>query len=161
CQAITFAKLKDASGRDMDGTYDLTDIVSYNTNKPTNGLPYQRRGLDFSWNFSFPLNRAFEGLPGSVSLSLRGTRALESSGASNVATPVWVDGSVATFSLATFTYTCSSGNNNTKTVNSVQQSINYVGQIRTPGNVYIAGVQPTPKWVGNFNVGYLYGSLTT
>ncbi len=48
-----------------------------NSSRPQNLLPYQRRGIDFSLGYSFPLNRAFENLPGNVALTVRATRALE------------------------------------------------------------------------------------
>jgi hypothetical protein len=63
-----------------DGSRNLQDIVSYNSSRPSNGLPYQRRGLDLSLSYLFPLSRVFEGLPGSLSLTVRAQRAMESSG---------------------------------------------------------------------------------
>jgi outer membrane receptor protein involved in Fe transport len=63
-----------------DGSRNLHDIVSYNASRPSNGLPYQRRGIDVSWSYLLPLSRAFESLPGSLSLTVRAQRALESSG---------------------------------------------------------------------------------
>ena len=148
CQALTFSNQLDENGNTvLDGNGrpvpNLGDIVSYLTGAPTNGLPYQRRGLDFSWSYNFPLNRALESLPGSMSLSLRGTRALESSGGQNVCS-AFIAG----------TNTCQDGANRIVTVD-------VVGQIRNPGNGYIPGVQPTPQWTGNASVSYLLGNLTT
>src|SRR5690606_36586576 len=77
CQDITFAQFD-------DGTRDLSDIVSYNASRPENSLPIQRRGIDVSWSYSFALNRAFENLPGTVSLRIRGTKALEASGLEHI-----------------------------------------------------------------------------
>ncbi|MEO6078256.1 MAG: TonB-dependent receptor [Steroidobacteraceae bacterium] len=73
CQELTF-------GTNPDGTRNLQDLVSANTGRPDNLLPYQRRGIDLSLQYLFPLNRAFANLPGSVSVTIRGTRALEASG---------------------------------------------------------------------------------
>ncbi len=54
--------------------------MSYYYSTAENNRPYRRRNLDVSLQYSFPLNRAFESLPGSMSLVVRGTKALESSG---------------------------------------------------------------------------------
>jgi hypothetical protein len=80
CKEITFAELEDANGNPIPGSRDLLDILSYNTSRPTNGLPYQRRGIDLSLSYNFPLSKAFESLPGTVSLTVRAQRAMESSG---------------------------------------------------------------------------------
>ncbi|MFO7324180.1 MAG: TonB-dependent receptor [Pseudomonadota bacterium] len=75
CQDIQFAM-------NEDGTRDLTNIVSYYTGRSINNDPFQRRGIDFSWDYIFPLNRIADRLPGSLSVTVRGTKALESSGIS-------------------------------------------------------------------------------
>jgi outer membrane receptor protein involved in Fe transport len=152
CQGIVFADLLDENGDpilDSNGRNvpDIGDIQSYRTGAPSNALPYKRRGLDFSLSYNFPLSRAFESLPGSVSLSVRGTRALESSGSQNVCTVV----NVALLS------NCNTGVNAINTVTTVD----VVGQIRNPGNGFIPGVSPTPKWTGNVSATYLLGNLTT
>src|SRR5690606_26207034 len=46
CQEITFAT-------NPDGSRNLQDIVTYNSARPENSLPYQRRGIDLSWNYNF------------------------------------------------------------------------------------------------------------
>ena len=75
CQDIQFVM-------NEDGTRDLTNIVSYYTGRAVNNDPFQRRGLDFSWDYLFPVNRVLENVPGTLSLTVRGTRALEASGIS-------------------------------------------------------------------------------
>src|SRR5690606_26687119 len=72
CREIQF-------GLNPDGSRNLQDIVSINTSRPQNLLPYQRRGIDLSWDYRFPLS-GFVDLPGSVALNVRATRSLESSG---------------------------------------------------------------------------------
>ncbi len=62
------------------------DLVSYTSAQYDNGLPYQTRAVDLALSYNFPLNRAFESLPGSLSMSLRATRALEASGIQNLST---------------------------------------------------------------------------
>ena len=139
CQNITF-------GTNPDGTVNLQDIVSYNSAHPVNGTPYQRRGLDFSWSYMFPLSRAFESLPGSVSLNLRATRALESSGVQI---------------LSSFSNTAA----NCAAVGGTYNDFNCLipldvaGQIRT--NTYIPGVSASPKWTGNITASYIVGDFTT
>jgi outer membrane receptor protein involved in Fe transport len=152
CQAIVFGNLLDANGApvlDSNGNPvpNLGDIQSYRTGAPANSLPYQRRGVDFSMSYNFPLNRAFESLPGSLALSVRGTRALESSGS------VYV----CTVTVVGFPSNCNDGTNATVSVTRYE----VVGQIRNPGNGFIAGVSPTPKWTGNLSASYLLGDLTT
>jgi outer membrane receptor protein involved in Fe transport len=70
-----------------DGYYSLQDVVAYNSRRPANSLPFQRRGVDFSLSYMFPLSRAFEELPGNMSLTVRAQRALESSGVQLAAFP--------------------------------------------------------------------------
>ncbi|MEO6080164.1 MAG: TonB-dependent receptor [Steroidobacteraceae bacterium] len=72
CAKLTFAK--------VGGMLDLNDLAQAETGTPANLLPFTRRGIDLSLQYQFPLNRAFENMPGSVSLTVRGTRALEASG---------------------------------------------------------------------------------
>ncbi|HTP40612.1 MAG TPA: TonB-dependent receptor [Steroidobacteraceae bacterium] len=142
CQAITFAQLKDADGNPIPGSRDLTDIVSVTATKPANGFPYQRRGIDLALSYNFPLNRAFEGVPGSLSLTARGTRALEASGeyqTANCTNFVTIEGTTQCTDSLRF--------------------IDLVGQIRS--STFIPGVSATPKWTGNFVTSYLYGNLTT
>ncbi len=165
CQQLTFAQQLDQDGNPVVGSRDLQDLTSYSSARPQNGLPYQRRGIDFSLNYNFPLNRAFESLPGSVALSVRGTRAMESSGVSQ---------QVVTTGTAAATDPCSlayeradpqnyalnaDGSRGTFRVLNVYQCLNLVGQIRS--NVFVPGVAATPKWTGNATASYLYGNLTT
>jgi outer membrane receptor protein involved in Fe transport len=139
CREIAFANALDESGEPIPGSIDLTDIVSYNASRPANNLPLQRRGLDLALNYNFPLSRAIEGLPGSVSLSLRGTRALEASG---------IQQSCGSFTTIDGTTQC------VDTFTPVQ----LVGQIRS--SVYVPGVSASPKWAGNISASYLYGNMT-
>jgi outer membrane receptor protein involved in Fe transport len=140
CQEITFALHE-------DGSRDLEDVVYVNSTRPQNGLPYQRRGVDLSLNYNFPLNRLFEQLPGSVSMTMRGTRALEASG------------------LQQRTVNDCAGFNITLVDGGVFRcqdefvKVDLVGQIRS--SVFIPGVSASPKWSGNFSVSYLMGDLTT
>ena len=129
CREITFATAE-------NGTHNLHDIVSHNATRPANGLPYQRRGVDLSWNYQFPLRAAFAALPGSVSLTVRATRALESSGIQHTC-----DLNASLQCEDGFTF------------------VDQVGQIRS--NVFIPGVLPSPKWTGNIIGSYQQGRLTT
>jgi outer membrane receptor protein involved in Fe transport len=127
CREVDFAT------RD-DGGRDLQDIVSHNSTRPTNGLPYRRRGVDMSWHYRFPLSMAMERLPGSMSLTLRATRALESSGIQQ---------------------SCELNN-----LLQCQDSFRYVdlaGQIRS--NVFIPGLPAVPKWTGSLITSYRLGDL--
>jgi len=139
CQEITFAT-------NPDGSRNLQDIVSYNSSRPTNALPIQRRGVDVAVSYSFPLNRAFESVPGSLSLSVRGTRALESSGIQ------------LNSSLANSTTNCEAQGGYFQDFNCYIPR-DLVGQIRN--SVFIPGVAATPKWTGNISATYLMGDLTT
>jgi outer membrane receptor protein involved in Fe transport len=132
CRAITFAT-------NEDGSRDLHDIVSYNAGRPTNNLPYRRRGLDLSWNYLLPLHAAIPSLPGSVALTIRGTRALESSG---------VLQTCGSFTSIDGTFQC------VDTFTKVE----LVGQVRS--NVFVSGVSAAPKWVGNVIASYLHGGFT-
>ncbi|HTQ36137.1 MAG TPA: TonB-dependent receptor [Steroidobacteraceae bacterium] len=144
CQQITFAQ-------NPDGTPNLQDIVSYNSAHPVNGLPYQRRGMDFNTSYTFPLNRAFEDAPGSVALNLRATRAIESSGISVNAGPNNPYATQAACLAAGGTYIASG------TVCNIP--VDLVGQIRS--NTFIPGVAASPKWSGNISAAYILGDLTT
>jgi hypothetical protein len=140
CRELTFANALDANGDPVPGTRDLTDIVAYNASRPANNLPYRRRGVDFSLSYNFPLSRAFESLPGSMSLTIRGTRALEASGIQqSCGSFTTIDGT--TQCVDTFT------------------PIELVGQIRS--SAYVPGVSASPRWTGNVSTSYLYGNLTT
>jgi outer membrane receptor protein involved in Fe transport len=152
CQRIEFAPLLDVNGNAIPGSRDLTDIVWYNLAGPQNaGQPYQRRGVDLGLNYNFPLNRAFESLPGNVSLSLRATRALEASGYENVF--CFAGGTVPSRGV---NVPCAAGPAGTGSVLAYRTLI---GQIRSA--TYIPGISPTPKWTGNFQAAYLVGNLTT
>jgi outer membrane receptor protein involved in Fe transport len=141
CREIEFAP-------NPDGSVNLEDIVSYNSARPINSLPYRRRGMDLSLSYNFPLNRLFEGLPGSMSLSMRGTRALESSGTQ------------VNSSFGNTAANCADRGGTYDAPNLtcyIPQDL--VGSIRS--NVFIPGVAATPKWSGNFSASYLMGDLTT
>ena len=150
CQEIQFA-------RNEDGSINLQDILNYNSARPVNSnLPTQRRGMDLSLNYNFPLNRMFEGLPGSMSFTLRGTRALEASGYQNLAAP----GGVIQGQLTDTAAYCRNRNGIYDAANATCYiPVNVVGQIRT--STFIPGVAASPKWTGNFSVSYLMGDLTT
>jgi outer membrane receptor protein involved in Fe transport len=152
CKNITFAELRDAQGNAIPGSRDLTDIVWYNLAQPLNGSPYQRRGVDLALTYLFPLNKAFESLPGSVSLRLVGTRALEASGIENVF--CFANSQVANGRGGTTL--CPAGPAGTGNLLAYRSLI---GQIRS-GN-YIPGISPSPKWTGNFQASYILGDLTT
>jgi outer membrane receptor protein involved in Fe transport len=68
CQQLVFAN--------ENGSRNLQDLVSYSSGRPSNLLPYQTRGLDFSLSYLFPLSRAFETLPGNLSVTVRAQRAM-------------------------------------------------------------------------------------
>lgn len=132
CREITFAV-------DENGQRDLTDIVAYNASRPMNSFPYQRRGIDFAWSYLFPLANVFEALPGSVSLSMRATRALESSG---------IQQSCGSYASV----------NNTAQCEDSFTAVDQAGQIRS--SVFIPGVAASPDWTGNIMASYLHGNLT-
>jgi hypothetical protein len=139
CREITFAT-------NPDGSRNLQDIVSYNSARPVNGLPYQRRGVDVSWSYSFPLSRAFESVPGSMSLTVRGARVMESSG-------IQVNSS-----LANSQANCLTRGGTFEDFN-CYIPVDLVGQIRS--SVFIPGVSASPKWTGNIITSYLMGDLST
>jgi outer membrane receptor protein involved in Fe transport len=141
CREIQFAQ-------NPDGSVDLQDIITYNSARPINALPYQSRGMDLSMSYNFPLSRAFESVPGSLSLSLRGTRALEASGTQVLS------------SFGNTPTTCAASNGVYDAANlTCYIPRDLVGQIRS--STFIPGVAASPKWVGNFSASYLVGSLTT
>ena len=140
CQEITF-------GRNPDGSRNLLDITTYNSARPSNVLPYQRRGIDVSLQYNFPLSRVVETLPGSVALTVRGTRALEASGIELRSGPfVTAASCLGTFEPQGFGGNCST-------------YVDAVGQIRSP--TFIPGVSASPEWTGNIIASYLVGNLTT
>lgn len=125
CQRLVF-------GTDQTGARDLTNIVAY-TRAPTNGDPFYRKGVDLAVDYSFPLNRVFESVPGSVQFRLDGTRALQSAGS---------EATGDFFGTGTL----------------VQPALtDLVGQFRNA--TFIPGVSATPKWTGNARVSYLTGDL--
>src|SRR5690606_5075111 len=50
CREITF-------GTNPDGSRNLQDVVSIFQARPENSLPIKRRGMDFSWQYTFPIDR--------------------------------------------------------------------------------------------------------
>jgi outer membrane receptor protein involved in Fe transport len=145
CREITFARAD-------DGSIDPTDILWVNSSRPDNGLSYQQRNIDFAWQYMLPLSRAFEELPGNISLSIRASRALEASG---------IQQGVQQRVTSTGELNCT-GTLNADGIlicNETQTRINLVGQIRSSQSV--PGVSPRPKWSGNFSLTYLLGDLTT
>src|SRR5690606_8449636 len=139
---------------------------------PSNSLPYQRRGLDFNMSYTFPLNRAFESLPGSVALNVRGTKAMESSGVRQQSSAMGFYGENpngecgAAFDRAD---PMNYENNDPSTgqfrsnvfgeyVVNRYQCVDMVGQIRS--SVFIPGVAASPEWTGNVTASYLVGDLT-
>jgi outer membrane receptor protein involved in Fe transport len=139
CQEITF-------GVNPDGSRNLQDIVSYNSARPQNLLPYQRRGIDVSWQYMFPVSRIFEELPGNLSLTVRGTRALEASG-------IQINSS-----LANTAANCAARGGTFSDFN-CSIPVELAGQIRN--SVFIPGVTASPLWTGTIQVAYLVGDLTT
>jgi iron complex outermembrane receptor protein len=143
CKDITFYT-------DANGNRDLTDIVYVNASRPENSLPYERRGIDLSLNYNFPLSRAFESLPGSMSFTVRASRALEASGLQQVQiTPCDLIGGSGIPQDVGNVFQCRDGYNR----------VDMVGQIRS--NVFIPGISPSPKWTGNIVTSYQLGDLST
>src|SRR5690606_36907825 len=156
CRELTFAPQFDEAGNEIPGSMDLQDLLSYNSSRPTNSLPYARRGIDFSASYSFPLNRAFETIPGTVALNLRASKALESSG---------IQQSSGTFYGPNPNGACGAALDRADPMNYVNndpstgqfrsdfigtyvvnryQCVDLVGQIRS--SVFIPGVAATPRW---------------
>jgi outer membrane receptor protein involved in Fe transport len=146
CKEITFA-------RNPDGSIDTNDVIYVNTSRPANGLTYQQRNLDLSLSYMFALSRAFEELPGSVSLTMRASRALEASGIQQGVQQRVVGGTTDLNCVAT------PNRDGIFICNEEQRRIDLVGQIRSSQSV--AGVSPRPKWSGNFSVTYMLSDLTT
>ncbi|HEX2617854.1 MAG TPA: TonB-dependent receptor [Flavobacteriales bacterium] len=174
CQSLRFAQLLDANNNRIPGTRNLEDLESYDSARPQNSLPIWRKGVDFSLSYNFPLNRAFESLPGSVALSVRGTRALQSeavrqetslTGFAN-ANPDPCGAAIERADPRNNTpgYRTEAGTNrsifepNGFVVNRYT-CVDMVGQIRS--NVFIPGAAATPKWTGNVSGTYMLGNLTT
>jgi outer membrane receptor protein involved in Fe transport len=164
CRELAFAEMVDTNGNPIPGSRNLEDLVSFNSARPTNGLPYQRRGIDFSLGYNFPLNSVFESLPGSVSLTVRGTRALESSGIqlTSTASIAGIAGGANTMPAG---YTClgtrvdqTDGDGRLLGANCYTY-VDLTGQIRS--STFIPGVAASPNWTGNVIGSYLVGNLTT
>jgi hypothetical protein len=177
CREIQFGTL-------ANGGRDLQDIVAINSSRPQNLLPYRRRGIDFSLSYNFPLNRAFENLPGSVALTVRATRALESSGVELQSVQCTALTCVARFFrngeyTAPLAGACGDGvidlqirrrdpagtetsadPNGTDFVLSgynCTRQIDLTGQIRS--STFVPGVAASPNWSGNVTGSYLLGDL--
>jgi outer membrane receptor protein involved in Fe transport len=178
CREISF-------GQNQDGTRNLKDIVSVNASRPQNLLPYQRRGIDFTWDYRLPLNRAFEKAPGMISLTVRATRALESSGVElqsvqcNALTcnarlfrngeyisPTAGSCANGVIDLqirnrdprGTETSADPNGTDFVLTGYNCVRKTDLVGQIRSA--TFIPGVAASPKWSGNVTLAYMLGDLT-
>jgi outer membrane receptor protein involved in Fe transport len=169
CKELTFGLLNDENGNPIPGSVDLEDLLSYNAARPTNSLPYQRRGMDFNLSYNFPLNRAFESMPGNVALNVRATRAMESFG---------IQQSTGTFYGTNPNGQCGAALDAADPMNHVNNDlsqpyrtdfigsyvvnryscVDLVGQIRS--SVFIPGVAATPKWTGNVTATYLLGDFT-
>jgi outer membrane receptor protein involved in Fe transport len=133
CREIVF-------GTNPDGSRNLQDIVAYYSSRPENSLPIHRRGVDFSWQYTFPVNRLFENVPGTMSLTIRGTRALEASG-------------IQVNSALTNTQSNCAARGGTLDDNlNCYIPVDMVGQIRS--SVFIPGVAASPKWTGNIITSY-------
>lgn len=172
CREIQF-------GVNGDGTRNLQDIVSINSSRPQNLLPYQRRGIDLSLSYNFGADRIFKDAPGNITLSVRGTRALESSGIELQSQQCTVFTCIGRlFRNGEFTApiagTCSDGTldlqirhrdpagtetsadpNGTDFVltgYNCARPVDLVGQIRS--GTFIPGVAATPRWAGNATVTY-------
>jgi outer membrane receptor protein involved in Fe transport len=168
CQLLRFAELTDSNGVPIPGSRDLTDLVSYTSASYANGLPYQTRAIDLSLSYNFPLNRAFENAPGSMSLNVRGTRALEASGIENLSQLFGVllntDPCGRELELADPQNYNPDGSprlnpQGQQTVINQYRCIDLVGQLGNSS--FIPGVAATPNWRGNVSASYLYGGLTT
>src|SRR5690606_8207863 len=170
CRELTFAPLYDEMGNVIPGSVDLQDLLTYNSARPTNSLPYGRRGIDFNASYSFPLNRAFERVPGTLALNLRASKALESSG---------IQQSYGIFRDENPSGECGAALERADPMNypgndisagafrsdfvgsyvvNRYQCVDLVGQIRS--SVFIPGVAATPRWTGNITASYLLGDFT-
>jgi len=164
CRELTFAEQLDDDGNPIPGTRNLEDLVSFNSSRPTNGLPIKRRGIDVSLNYSFPLNQMLESVPGSASITVRGTRALENSGIqlnSTAAIP-GINNAPSTMPLG---YTCLGQRLDVLDVDgrllgaNCYTPVDLTGQIRS--STFVPGVAAQPEWTGNVTATYLLGNLTT
>jgi outer membrane receptor protein involved in Fe transport len=180
CQQLEFAM-------NADGSRNFQDILSYSGSRPSNLLPYQTRGMDLSLSYLFPLSRAFEDLPGNISITVRAQRALEASGLQvNSSANGFYDNFLNNPNLdpATVRKTVNPQecgrrydaldpeNNRPAQVQNLGKTyffpngfytnrytcVDLVGQIRS--SVFIPGVTATPKWTGNVVLTYLVGDLT-
>jgi outer membrane receptor protein involved in Fe transport len=179
CQQLVF-------GVNPDGSRNLEDIVSYSGSRPANLLPYQRRGLDLSLQYMFPLSRAFESLPGNISLTVRAQRAMEASGVQLTSNPNGFYDDAFLLTRTPNPDACGAKfdaadpeNSRRATVTLGNQQfefgpgtirpsgfytnrytcIDLLGQIRS--GVFVPGVSASPRWTGNFTATYLVGDLTT
>jgi outer membrane receptor protein involved in Fe transport len=145
CKEITFR-------RKADGSLDTSDIIYVNASRPANGLTYRQRNVDFSWQYMFPLSRAFEELPGNLSLTVRASRGLEASG---------IEQTVSRRVTSTGELNCNGGAfvDGILICQEELRRLDLVGQIRSLRSV--PGVAARPKWTGNFSAAYLLGDLTT
>src|SRR5690606_28470499 len=169
CRELTFAPQFDEAGNEIPGSMDLQDLLSYNSSRPTNSLPYARRGIDFSASYSFPLNRAFETIPGTVALNLRASKALESSGIQQSSGLFYGENpsGACGAALDAADPMNHAGNDLSNPIRSDfngpfvvnrYQCVDLVGQIRS--SVFIPGVAATPQWTGNITASYLLGDFT-
>jgi outer membrane receptor protein involved in Fe transport len=180
CQQLVFAA-------NDDGSRNLQDLVASSSARPSNLLPYQTRGLDLSLSYLFPLSRAFEELPGNISLTIRAQRAMEASGLQiSSSTSGFYDnlqgnpnateaGVIRTFNPNECgrRYDAADPENNRPAqitqlgriipfnngfYTNRYTCVDLVGQIRS--GTFIPGVSATPKWTGNVVLTYLVGDLT-
>jgi outer membrane receptor protein involved in Fe transport len=174
CQELRFAQLLDANNNPIPGTRNLEDLESYNAARPQNSLPIWRKGVDFDVSYNFPLSRVVESLPGSVALSVRGTRALQSKAVRQETSlagytspnPDPCGAAIEAKDPRNHTpgYQTNPFTNqpvfmpNGFTVNRYT-CLDLVGQIRS--NTFVPGAAATPKWTGNLSASYLLGNLTT
>jgi outer membrane receptor protein involved in Fe transport len=144
CKEITFHTFE-------DGSIDQTDIVYVNSSRPDNGLPYQRRGVDLALNYAFPLSRAFERVPGSMSVTVRATRALEASG---------LQQSVSQRVTSTGELNCNASTfvDGILICDEEFRRVDMVGQIRS--SQFIPGISATPKWTGSVTTSYMAGDFS-
>jgi hypothetical protein len=178
CQDLLFA---DAG---PDGR-PYQDLISFNASRPSNSLPVQRRDINLSLQYLFPLSRAFEALPGSVSITVRAVRALEASGVqqNSSAQGFYVPGTLGITNIRLpnpdacgARYDAADPENSRPAfgvrVNGFQNGLNFptgfysnrytcvdgVGQIRM--DPFISGVAASPKWSGSASLAYIVNDLT-
>ncbi|MDQ2640188.1 MAG: TonB-dependent receptor [Pseudomonadota bacterium] len=145
CKEISFAQ-------DSLGNPQYTDILYVNASRPANGLTYRQRNVDVTLSYNFPLSRMMEALPGNMSLSIRGSRALEASG---------IEQTVDRRVTSSGELNCNGTLNRDGILicNEELRRVNLVGQLRSSQSV--PGVSARPKWTGNFSVGYVVGDFTS